>query len=199
MLFKPKWFKNESDLVVGDLVYFEKSESELGSPWILGMVAEIEPSRDGLVRKAAIKYRNASEAEDRTTRRNVRNLCKIWSEDDWNLQDDLAVLESRLKSLPNSDEILDGIVFPDPVADALHADLLADGCCCVSQCAIVHSSTAPLRSYQALQSIAHVACDLYPVLPAFAVEMSEQMPEMDPDVELPLDNLSDYLLNFCPA
>ena len=135
------------------------------------LLTEIEPSRDGLVRKAVLKYRNSSEAEDRTTRRNVRNLCKIWSEDDWNLQDDLAVLESRLKSLPNSDEILDGIVFPDPVADALHADLLADGCCCVSHCAIAHSSTAPLRSYQALQRIAHVACHLFPVLPVFAVEM----------------------------
>ena len=27
LLFKPKWFKNETDLKVGDLVYFQKSES----------------------------------------------------------------------------------------------------------------------------------------------------------------------------
>ena len=111
------------------------------------------------------------------------------------------MLESRLKSLPNSEELLDGIVFPDPVADALHAGLLADGCClgCVYHCALVHSSTAPLRSYQALQSIAHTACDLCPVLPTFAAKMSALEPELDLEAELPLDNLSDYLMNFFPA
>ena len=119
--------------------------------------------------------------------------------EDWNLQDDLAVLESRLKSLPNSEELLDGIVFPDPVADALHADHLANGCCCVSHCALLHSSTAPLRSYQALQSIAHTACDLCPVLPTYATRMNELEPELELEEELPLDNLSDYLMNFCPA
>ena len=102
LLFRPKWFRDECDLKIGDIVYFKKSESELSSPWTLGMIAELEKSRDDLIRKVVIKYRNSTESQDRTTRRNVRTVCKIWSIDDFNLQDDLTELHSRLRDvLPN--------------------------------------------------------------------------------------------------
>ena len=40
LLFKPKWFRDDRDLKIGDLVYFKKSETELGdSPWICGRIS----------------------------------------------------------------------------------------------------------------------------------------------------------------
>ena len=53
------------------------------------MVSGIERSRDNLIR-------NATENQDRFTNRNVRKICKIWSESDWNLQSLLRSF-SRLK------------------------------------------------------------------------------------------------------
>ena len=53
------------------------------------MVSGIERSRDNLIR-------NATENQDRFTNRNVRKICKIWSESDWNLQSLLKSF-SRLK------------------------------------------------------------------------------------------------------
>ena len=53
------------------------------------MVSGIERSRDNLIR-------NATENQDRFTNRNVRKICKIWSESDWNLQSLLRNF-SRLK------------------------------------------------------------------------------------------------------
>ena len=50
----------------------------------------LETSRDGLIRKVRIKYRNASENQDRTTIRRVRTIFKIWSEDDLNLENNLT-------------------------------------------------------------------------------------------------------------
>ena len=64
LLFRPKWFKNETDLNVGDLVYFQKSESELGSSWMLGMISAVDRSRDEVIRKVEIKYRNTLEHQD---------------------------------------------------------------------------------------------------------------------------------------
>ena len=50
LLFKPKWFIDELDLEVGYLVYIQKSESELGSSWMLGMISALDDisSRYGL-------------------------------------------------------------------------------------------------------------------------------------------------------
>ena len=41
------------------------------------MVHEIEPSRDGLIRKVVVKYRNSNENVDRFTTRAVRKLVII--------------------------------------------------------------------------------------------------------------------------
>ena len=78
LLFCPKWFRNETDLNIGDLVFFQKSESELGYSLMLDMISAVDRSRDDVIRKLEIKYRNASEQQDRTTLRNVRTICKIW-------------------------------------------------------------------------------------------------------------------------
>ena len=206
LLFRPKWFKDDSDLKIGDIVYFQKSESELGSNWILGMIADIDRSRDGLIRKVTVKYRNASESQDRETDRSVRKLCKLWSEDNWNLQDDLAELADRLKDVVGDQAIVEQVqhahLCAHHVAIQQDGDLQpqqhvpADGCCCIAHCRLTHLPGSPLRSYQALNSITNMACDLNPQVPCFKA-MSVEFPDSEtPSVEPALDNLTAFLMNF---
>ena len=206
LMFKPKWFNSDSDLKLGDLVYFRKSESDLGAPWILGTVAALEWSRDEKIRKVTIKYRNATEAQDRTTYRSVRNLCKIWSEDDWNVQDDLAELAKRLEDMDGHEELLEDLVYARVgVAkaavhelieiQALHQGHADDGCCCTSHCSISHNGVGVLRDYQGLLHINNMACDVYPQVPCFKANLVELVDNKLEDAEQALDNLSDYLLN----
>ena len=91
--------KNEEDLNIGDLVYFQKSDSDPASSWTMGMISALEENRDDIVRKVIINRNAASEQQDRTTRRNVRSICKIWSEDDTNIQDALSQVANFLKDL----------------------------------------------------------------------------------------------------
>ena len=149
LLFCPKWFRNETDLNIGDLVFFQKSESELGYSLMLDMISAVDRSRDDVIRKLEIKYRNASEQQDRTTLRNVRTICKIWSEDNWNLQDDLKELAKKLKNVEGLDDILSSVSQPQhhlPVhlevegdAATLHGRLGAapDGCCFLAHCSVL--------------------------------------------------------------
>ena len=85
-------FKNSRDLQVGDLVYFQKKESELSSPWTMGKIDQIIRGRDGVIRRAIVKIRNTSEEFDRVTDRSTRKLIKLFSADDPDLQVDLSKL-----------------------------------------------------------------------------------------------------------
>ena len=114
LLSRPKWFKAETDIQIGDIVYFQKSESDLGSSWILGMISGIEKIRDNLIRKVDIKYRNTTKNQDMFTNRNVRKICKIWSESDWNLQDDLAELVEKLQQVEGGKDILEKVDLSRP-------------------------------------------------------------------------------------
>ena len=51
----------DKDLKEKDIVYFQKSDSALGSPWTIGEVDQVVVGRDGLIRRAIIKYYNSSE------------------------------------------------------------------------------------------------------------------------------------------
>ena len=197
LLFRPKWFKEESDLKIGDLVYFRKSETEIGASWILGMIGDVERSRDGIIRKVTIKYRNANESRDRSTYRSVRNLCKIWSEDDWNMQDDLAELARRLKTLDGYEDVVHDVLYARlSVHHAAGHSAEADGCCCKSHCRLSHNGVGVLRSYQGLLSMNNLACDLDPQVPCFKAMLTECRDDDTTSQEPALDNLSDFLLNF---
>ena len=204
LLFKPKWFKDEVNLEVGDLVYFQKSESELGSTWILGMISALERSRDDLIRTVDIKYRNASEQQDRTTNRSVRKVCKIWSEKDWNLQDDLVELAARLQQVEGGPAILDDVQLPQPHVNAHHAAHVlglhpaaaaADNCCCMAHCTVLHECGTRLRSYKPLNIIQHAPCDLQPKVPNFKADLVKAMEVLCVANEPSLDNLSSFMLN----
>ena len=96
LLAQPKWFKQDKDLLEGDIVMFQKSESDLGSRWTLDTIDQLVKRKDGLARRAIVRYKNFKEEFHRVTDRSIRILVKIWSCDDLNIDDDLAELNKRL-------------------------------------------------------------------------------------------------------
>ena len=96
LINQPKWFRKEVDLKEQDLVYFQKQESDLASDWTIGQVDQVITGRDGLIRRAWIKYYNTGEKNPRLTDRSVRRLVKLWSIDESSLAEDLAEVDRRL-------------------------------------------------------------------------------------------------------
>ena len=97
LINQPKWFKLDRDLKEEDLVYFQKVESGLKSDWTVGQVDQVIASRDGLMRRAVIKYFNAGSDNPEFTDRSVRTLVKLWSVDEACLADDLGELQKRIE------------------------------------------------------------------------------------------------------
>ena len=96
LISQPKWFRIDKDLKEKDLVYFQKEESALGSTWTIGQVDQVIISKDGLIRRAVIKYFNPNENHPRFSDRAARTLVKLWSLDESCLFDDLKDLHQRL-------------------------------------------------------------------------------------------------------
>ena len=90
LIYQPKWHRDDKDLNIGDLVYFQKdADNPLGSTWIIGIIDQVVRSRDGRVRRVIIKYQNHNEDIPRFTDRTIRKLVKIYDVDEYVLQDDL--------------------------------------------------------------------------------------------------------------
>ena len=68
---QPKWFCSDQDLKICDAVLFTKNEDSVVNTYQYGMVHERELSRDRLIRKVIIKYRNSNKNIDRFTTRAV--------------------------------------------------------------------------------------------------------------------------------
>ena len=64
---QPKWFRSDRDVKISDVVLFTKNEGSVVNTYQYGMVYERELSRDELIRKVVIKYRNGNENIDRFT------------------------------------------------------------------------------------------------------------------------------------
>ena len=58
LMHQKKGFKNDRDLVQGDLVYYQKKEGKLSGTWVMGMIDQVVRSRDGMIRRVVVKYRN---------------------------------------------------------------------------------------------------------------------------------------------
>ena len=115
LMAQKKNYKNDRDLKVDDIVYYQKKESELSSPWVIGRVDQVVRGRDGIIRKAYIKYTNPKESIQRVTERSARKLIKIWSADDPDLQADLTEIQRRIDQImqkpphfPNGGEVRGG-------------------------------------------------------------------------------------------
>ena len=98
LIFAPKWYKDDKNLNEGDLVYMKKhADNKLDSSWVIGIVEQAVRGRDGKVRRAVVKYQNASEFPvPQFTDRAVRQLVKIFDVEEYVLQDDLTELLRRL-------------------------------------------------------------------------------------------------------
>ena len=87
---QPKWFKTDRDLKPGDIVLFLKQEKELCEVYQYGIVETVHRGRDGIIRKADVRYRNASETTNRTTCRSVRSLIVIHPVDEVDVTQELG-------------------------------------------------------------------------------------------------------------
>ena len=88
---KPKWFKNDEHLKVGDIVLFNKGEgSLLAGEYQYGAVEKVHVSADGRIRSVTIRYQNYSEGVKRSTTRAVRSLIVIHRIDELNIMEELG-------------------------------------------------------------------------------------------------------------
>ena len=78
---------------MGDIVYFQKDESELASKWTVGRVTGVTMSKDGIVRRANVMYQNDKESHQRFTDRAARSLIKLFHIDNQNWLADMAEVE----------------------------------------------------------------------------------------------------------
>ena len=94
LIQQPKWFKNERSLEEGDIVLSLKEEKALSTSYQYGVEDAVEISKDGLIRKAKIRYRNHNENIDRVTYRAVRSLVVIHHVNELNLLQELGEIAS---------------------------------------------------------------------------------------------------------
>ena len=86
----PKWFRNDEDIQVGDIVLFNRSEGSLIGDYRYGIVDDVSVSPDGKIRAVTVRYRNASENMDRKTFRAVRSLIIIHRADEIDIMEELG-------------------------------------------------------------------------------------------------------------
>ena len=98
LMVQPKWYLDDRDVKVGDVIIFLKHESTLSNTYQYGMVKEIFTGTDGKIRKVNVKYRNYNENVDRVTTRSVRNLVLIHPVDELNLIQELGEIASYIDS-----------------------------------------------------------------------------------------------------
>ena len=147
-------------------MYFQKKEGHLDNKWMVGRVEQIVRGRDGKVRKVIIRYTNASEEIPRFTERSVRKLVKLFSINEFQVQDDLCELQKRIdkmqevpiQSMDDSSSVGAEIVGEDPSGDTvLGEDRGLDdvpagntrgrrnrcNCCCTSHCHLSFHTMGP--------------------------------------------------------
>ena len=165
---------------------------------MLGVVSAVERSRDGIIRKLDIKYRNASETQDRTTQRNIRTVCKIWSVDDWNLQDDLAELVSRLRKLDGGNQLvrqMQNVVQARRVATVADLRERVVFCCASHSTSLGHTYSGKVKSYSVLEKLDSSTFAMEEKVPFFALSPHEEFMSTDKDNGFH-DSFSDFLLGF---
>ena len=85
-----KWFSTDHGIKICDVVLFLKQDGVLSNNYQYGMVNEIVPRKDGVIRKVIVRYRNHQEKVDRYTTRSVRDRVLIHPIDQLNLIEELG-------------------------------------------------------------------------------------------------------------
>jgi hypothetical protein len=91
LIYQPKWFKNEFNLQIGDIILFLKIESVMCQTYQFGMIKELFASKDGKIRKARILYKNHNENTQRDTIRAVRELIVIHHVDETDIMEEINI------------------------------------------------------------------------------------------------------------
>ena len=91
LIEKPVCWRKEDNLQKGDVVLFRKGEGAVGAgTYQYGMIESVLPTNDGAVRNVMVKYRNADENQDRTTKRSVKALILIHRINELNIMKEMA-------------------------------------------------------------------------------------------------------------
>ena len=91
-----KWRDGDPEISVGDVVVFIKDRGELGTlTWRLGKVRDVEPGRDGVIRRVTVEYKLEGETVFRSTRRSTRDVAVLCHEDDLDLPGLLSEAQRR--------------------------------------------------------------------------------------------------------
>ena len=92
IISKPKWFKNDQDISIGDIVLFSKSEKEFEDQYQYGMVMSVCVGKDGRIRTVDVEYKNHNENVKHVTNRGVRDLVLIHPIDELSISKELCDL-----------------------------------------------------------------------------------------------------------
>ena len=90
LVAQPKWFRNDRDIKVGDVVLFKRTEGALSGEYRYGMVDEVSRGSDDRIRSVTIWYRNQNEEVTRKTFRAVRSLSIVHKVDEINIMEELG-------------------------------------------------------------------------------------------------------------
>ena len=141
----PKWYDSKSNLKIGDIVYFRKTEHELSSSWTLGKIVDVVYSKDGVVRRVTVEYQNASESIKRETDRAARSMIKLFHIDDKNWCQEMAKVDTVLEVLNEDDETVANcsteILNVSNLGEKISAWIRkvkkpCRGCCCLAHCSM---------------------------------------------------------------
>ena len=105
LMEQPKWFRSDRDVKICNVFLFTKNEGSVVNTYQYGMVHEIELSRDGLIQKVVIKYRNSSENIDHFTTRAVRDLVLIHPVDEIHIMEELGNIATLSSTVSHVDRI----------------------------------------------------------------------------------------------
>ena len=143
MMFRPKWYKSDDDLHNDDLVYFKKeADNHYDENWSIGRIDQVIRSKsDNKVRRVVVRYRNSGENFDRNTDRSVRKLVKLFSIDEFQVQDDLTELERRIESRRSQESDRDVLRSNSCSGNVLGSSCM---CCCVSHHKLTLHSMGPI-------------------------------------------------------
>ena len=164
---QPKWFKDSPTLKINDVVYFKKVESDWRDNWTVGQVQDVVKSKDGVVRRATIRYytgRDAATGEFmmETTDRAVRSLVRLFNIEDAYFVEDMAEVEkfvARVETMKDAGHVTpikivrcatDQFEIVDNKDGAGAAEDVKDvcsSCCCSGHCSIAHFPGAGSKQY----------------------------------------------------
>ena len=86
----PKWFSIDHGIKMCDVVLFLKQDGVLSNSYHYSMVNSIVTSKDGVIRKVIVRYRNHQENIDQYTIRPVPDLLLIHPINELNLMEELG-------------------------------------------------------------------------------------------------------------